>query len=334
MRVVILAILAIAAVHAQNDSADWAKRGGELFAAGKFREAMDAYEHVILLSPTNASMHRQLGATLLKLYVPGDSSAENAAIASRSESEFKKAIELGANATEGLIELYSKQGNFRAARELSEHDLEAHPRHKWALYGSAGVVLAEISPELKPAASGPLPASEAKQALVSKYGPAMEEAIKRLRYAIQLDPIYFDAMVRLTELLRARADLRDTADQYQADIGEIQSWSRKIDEAKALRAKQPFERIRVGGGVQLANLIRKPLPACPAGVRVSSKVELSVVIAKDGEVQDISVIGGDPRLVPAVLAAVREWVYRTTTMNGIPVEVITNVEVNMNCGRR
>jgi hypothetical protein len=267
MRFVPLAILAIAAVHGQSDTSDWAKRGAELLAAGKYREAADAYER----------------------------------------------------------------------------DISAHPRHKLSLYGSAGVVLAEVGPELaaartaanlKPDDPGPLPPSDIKQALATKYGAAIEEAIKRVRYAIRLDPIYADAMVRFTELLRVRADLRDTADQYQADIGETQSWNRKIDEAKAIKAKQPIERIRVGGNVQIANLLRKPLPSCPAGVRVTSTVELTVVIAKDGEIQDIQVLNGDPRVVPAVVAAVDGWVYKPTLLDNVPVEVITRVNVTMNCGGR
>jgi outer membrane biosynthesis protein TonB len=69
-------------------------------------------------------------------------------------------------------------------------------------------------------------------------------------------------------------------------------------------------------------------------VRVTSTVELTVVIAKDGEIQDIDVISGDPRLVPRVVAAVNDWVYKPTLLDNVPVEVITRVNVTMNCGGR
>ena len=229
------------------------------------------------------------------------------------------------------------------AQDDFEREIAAHPRHKSALYGSAGTVLAEIGPELaaaraaanlKPDDPGPLPDSGARQALSAKYGHALDEAIKRLRYAIQLDPLYFDAMARLNELLRARADLRDTADQYQADIAETHAWNRRIEEAKALKARQPIERIRIGGNVHMANLLRKPLPSCPAGVHVASTVELTVVIAKDGEVQDIQVLNGDPAVVPAVVAAINDWIYKPALLDNVPVEVITQVNVNMKCGVR
>jgi protein TonB len=42
------------------------------------------------------------------------------------------------------------------------------------------------------------------------------------------------------------------------------------------------------------------------------------------------VISGHPLLVPAALAAVKQWVYQPTLLNGAPVEVVTEVEVPFN----
>ena len=55
---------------------------------------------------------------------------------------------------------------------------------------------------------------------------------------------------------------------------------------------------------------------------------LSVIIAADGSVRDIQVISGHPLLVPAALEAVRLWKYSPTLLNGEPVEVSTQVDVN------
>jgi protein TonB len=63
--------------------------------------------------------------------------------------------------------------------------------------------------------------------------------------------------------------------------------------------------------------------------RIEGVVILSVVIAKDGTISDIKVISAsDPRLLPGVLDAVKQWVYKPTLLNGEPVEVITTVTVN------
>jgi protein TonB len=43
---------------------------------------------------------------------------------------------------------------------------------------------------------------------------------------------------------------------------------------------------------------------------------------------NLSVASGHPLLVPAALDAVRQWRYRPTLLNGEPVEVITQIDVN------
>jgi protein TonB len=45
-------------------------------------------------------------------------------------------------------------------------------------------------------------------------------------------------------------------------------------------------------------------------------------------VQNLQIVSGHPLLVPAAQDAVRQWVYRPTLMNGEPVEVVTQIDVN------
>jgi protein TonB len=86
----------------------------------------------------------------------------------------------------------------------------------------------------------------------------------------------------------------------------------------------------VGGDVQAAKLTRKILPVYPPlarQARVSGTVHLVGVIAKDGTIQQLQVVSGNPLLVQAALAAVRQWVYRPTLLNGEAVEVIAPIDV-------
>jgi protein TonB len=95
--------------------------------------------------------------------------------------------------------------------------------------------------------------------------------------------------------------------------------------------KVEVQRIRVGGNVQQAKLVRQPKPAYPPlakQARIQGVVHLSAIIAKDGTIQKLEVIGGHPLLVPAALEAVKQWVYQPTLLNGEPVEVITQIDVN------
>ena len=57
-------------------------------------------------------------------------------------------------------------------------------------------------------------------------------------------------------------------------------------------------------------------------------VKLNAIISKDGTIQNLTVISGHPLLVPSALEAVKQWVYQPTLLNGEPVEVSTQIDVN------
>jgi TonB family protein len=90
-------------------------------------------------------------------------------------------------------------------------------------------------------------------------------------------------------------------------------------------------RIRVGGNVQSMKLVSKPVPVYPVeakAARIQGVVQLRAVIGADGTIQDLTVISGHPLLVPAAVQAVKQWVYQPTLLNGNPVEVETQIDVN------
>ena len=91
------------------------------------------------------------------------------------------------------------------------------------------------------------------------------------------------------------------------------------------------KRIRVGGNVQAANIMQKVQPIYPPEAkaeRIQGLVRFTVIIGKDGTVQNITLVSGHPLLAEAAKAAVQKWVYKPTLLNGDPVEVVTSVDVN------
>jgi TonB family protein len=91
------------------------------------------------------------------------------------------------------------------------------------------------------------------------------------------------------------------------------------------------QRIRIGGNVQKAKLVQHAEPVYPPlalQARISGVVRINVVIGKDGTVENLTLASGHPLLVPAAMEAVKQWVYQPTLLNGQPVEVVTQVEVN------
>jgi protein TonB len=91
------------------------------------------------------------------------------------------------------------------------------------------------------------------------------------------------------------------------------------------------KRIRVGGQVEQAKLIFKPTPEYPPlakVARIQGVVRLEAIISRDGTVQDLKVLSGHPLLVKSALEAVQRWRYQPTLLNGEPVEIITEIDVN------
>jgi TonB family protein len=152
--------------------------------------------------------------------------------------------------------------------------------------------------------------------LLEKRGD-LDGAIAQAREAIHLAPDNPGGHFILARELRSKGNDVEAAKEMQ--IGTT------------LQAKNPPKRLRVGGQRMQAKLIYQPKPRYPeeakeAGIR--GRVRLNVVIGMDGTIQDLSVLSGHPLLAKAALDAVSKWRYRPTLLNGEPVEVATEIDVN------
>ena len=91
----------------------------------------------------------------------------------------------------------------------------------------------------------------------------------------------------------------------------------------------------MGGQVQSAKLVNQAKPTYPPlarQARIQGTVRLEAVISKVGGIEELKVISGHPLLIQAALAAVQQWRYEPTLLNGVPVEVITTIDVNFTLG--
>ena len=91
------------------------------------------------------------------------------------------------------------------------------------------------------------------------------------------------------------------------------------------------QRIRVGGNVQAARLIGQVKPIYPQSARdagIEGTVRLQGLIGADGTLIGLSAISGiDANLTNAALEAVRQWRYKPTLLNNVPVEILTTIDV-------
>jgi len=73
-------------------------------------------------------------------------------------------------------------------------------------------------------------------------------------------------------------------------------------------------------------------PDAARDARIQGVVKFTAIIDKDGRVANLQVNSGHPLLIPAAIDAVKQWRYRPTLLNGDPVEVRTDVDVNFTLG--
>jgi periplasmic protein TonB len=91
------------------------------------------------------------------------------------------------------------------------------------------------------------------------------------------------------------------------------------------------QRIRVSSGVQSGLLVRRVNPTYPPlarQARIQGVVLLQAEISKEGNIVNLQLISGHPMLAPAAIEAVKQWKYKPYLLNGEPVEVETQVQVN------
>jgi periplasmic protein TonB len=94
-------------------------------------------------------------------------------------------------------------------------------------------------------------------------------------------------------------------------------------------------RIKVGGEVQAASLVKQVKPDYPPIAKtahVAGTVTLHAIISKDGSIESLQFVSGPALLMASAMSAVREWKYKPTMLNGSPVEVDTTVQVVFSLG--
>ena len=104
----------------------------------------------------------------------------------------------------------------------------------------------------------------------------------------------------------------------------------------AVEPEAPPPLIRVSSEVQAARIVRKVVPIYPPlarTARISGIVRLQAIIAADGSIAELNVISGHPMLIAAAVDAVKQWRYHPTVLNGMPVPVNTQIDVNFTLGR-
>ncbi len=89
--------------------------------------------------------------------------------------------------------------------------------------------------------------------------------------------------------------------------------------------------VNVAPSVMEANLVASRVPAYPEKAKenhIEGPVVMQAIISKDGFVDRVHVLEGNPRLRSAATEAVQKWRFKPYLLNGQPVEVATTITVD------
>ena len=89
--------------------------------------------------------------------------------------------------------------------------------------------------------------------------------------------------------------------------------------------------VRPGGQIREPKKIADVAPVYPhiaQQVKIQGVVILEAIIGTDGRVDNVRVLRSIPMLDDAAIAAVKQWRYTPTLLNGVPVPVLMTITVN------
>lgn len=92
-------------------------------------------------------------------------------------------------------------------------------------------------------------------------------------------------------------------------------------------SREPLE---VGGPIPMPERITVVQPTYPPSAKIAhiqGEVEIELVIGTSGDVERTRVVRSVPTLDAAAVAAVRQWKYRPTVVNGVPVPLKARVRI-------
>lgn len=243
-------------------SRDRLNKGVQAYKSAKYQEAIENFKTAIALDPTNPNARLYLATAYMTQWIPGAESPENQQLAEEAKKEFDAVLEKDPNDKVALASLasmsYNQSGSLQGeaknakldeARKWNQRLIAADPQNKEAYY-SIGVIawsrwypaLGKARAELgmKPEDPGPIKDKKVRESLKAQFSGVIEEGIQSLQKAIEIDPEYDDAMAYLNLLIRERADLAETADQYKEEVKIADDWVQKaLDTKKKKAARAP-----------------------------------------------------------------------------------------------
>jgi len=251
-------------------SRDQLNRGVQAYRSAKYADAVEFFKTAVNLDPTNLNGRLYLATAYMTQYIPGAESPENLQLAKQAKEEFMKVLERDPNdktalaslaslsyqQAQGMPDLEQKLKKLDEAKEWYLKLIAADPQNKEGFYSLAVIdwvkwyaawMKARADLGMKPEEPGPIKDKKVKADLKDQYSAVIEDGIKNLQKALDIDPNYDDAMAYMNLLIRERADLDESPEDYKKDVETADGWVQKALDTKKMKAAK--EAAKTQGGI-------------------------------------------------------------------------------------
>jgi tetratricopeptide (TPR) repeat protein len=253
----------------QLRSRDDLNKGVAAYKNAKYSDAVSFFQEAAELDPKNPNARVYLATAYMMQWIPGAISPENVQFATKAKDEFGRVLSQDPNNSVALASLASlafneadplpldqKMAKLDEAATWYTKLVTADPKNRDGYYSLGAIaqkkfypalMTARVDANMKPDEPGPLKDKKAKAELSAKYMPVIDEGVKNLQKALDIDPESDDAMAYMNLLIRERADLADDKDSYKKQVDEADSWLQKALDTK--KAKQEKAEKKTAGGI-------------------------------------------------------------------------------------
>jgi tetratricopeptide (TPR) repeat protein len=240
-------------------SRDRLNKGVQAFKNAQYPEAVEHFKVAVQLDPTFSTARLYLATAYMQQYIPGAESPENMQMAQAANEQFQKVLAQdpkNETAIASIASLNLNQQKWDEAQRWYEKLTAVAPNNAVAYYSLGFVAWSQWYPELQKARAaigmkqedlGPIKDKKVREELKAKYGAIIENGLKSLDKAIEIDPDYDDAMAYENLLVRERADLADNKADYDAQFKVADDWIARAMETKKRKAEK--KGATAGGGI-------------------------------------------------------------------------------------
>lgn len=249
-------------------SRDNLNKGVSAYKNAKYGDAVSLFQQAIDLDPTNPNARVYLATAYMMQWIPGATSPENDAFATKAREEFNKVLEGDPNQGVALASLASLAFNeadpLPLEQKMAKLDeaagwytklVTADPKNRDGFYSLGAIAQKKFYPALmtarvelnmKPDEPGPLKDKKVRTELSAKYMAMVDEGLKNLDQALLIDPESDDAMAYKNLLIREKADLAEDKDTYTKQIQEADMWLQKALDMKKMKQEKAEKKTQGG----------------------------------------------------------------------------------------